>query len=494
MSDLFRDMLGSGPTCKSLVETLAACPSVQSHGLTDGDFSLAYGDLTRALDGIESRLYKARLEPPACVAFECSQSVGGAAALLFLLSRGYDFVLLPQLAEQSKESKTPRFIPNFCSHIVSSWRAPAGDEKSLTVEVNPEFRPLRPGDASPGPDLYLRTSGSTSVPKLVRMSHQKWLDNARGCVRRWRLTSADRLAVAVTIFHSYGFGAAFLPGLLAGAAMDLLAGFNILRYLDREAKFSPNVALLTPAVCEMFLRVRKSPYAYRLAVTAGEKVKEDTVVRFESRFGPLLDLYGSAEMGAVSSAAPDDPLELRRGTAGYALPGIELRLATQPERGGPGETPPEGLLCCRQQLGFAGYLSARGSEWLFEPRSDESWFSTGDLARIRGDGYLEVLGRSGLSVKRDGLLVVFAEVETAMLGLHGLARVAVFSRGQSRRGPRLIAVCEPGPQGAAGAAELRRRCFEALPAYAVPDEVAVVDALPLLPNGKIDRRALPDLL
>ena len=105
-----------------------------------------------------------------------------------------------------------------------------------------------------GPDLYLRTSGSTGTPKLTRMSHQKWLNNAQACVDRWRLTPEDRLAVPVQIFHSYGFGAAFLPGLLAGAAMD------VGRALDQMpspelAKLSnviatPHIGGLTPPAIE----------------------------------------------------------------------------------------------------------------------------------------------------------------------------------------------------------------------------------------------------
>ena len=130
-----------------------------------------------------------------------------------------------------------------------------------------------------GPDLYLRTSGSTAGPKLARMSHQKWLNNALGCVDRWRLTADDRLSIPVPIFHSYGLGAAFLPGLLVGAAMDLAGGANVLRYVEREERFAPTVAFLTPAFCDMFLTVRKGEVAHRcrLSVTAGDKIKREQV-------------------------------------------------------------------------------------------------------------------------------------------------------------------------------------------------------------------------
>ena len=161
------------------------------------------------------------------MALECSQSVAGALALLYVLSREQDVVLLPELGEASKESGTPRFIPSFCSHVITaraSRKTDAGLLDSLEIAANPELAEEPAVAGFHGPDLYLRTSGSTGTPKLTRMSHQRWLNNALACVERWRLNREDRLTIPVPIFHSYGFGAAFLPGLLAGAAMDVGSG------------------------------------------------------------------------------------------------------------------------------------------------------------------------------------------------------------------------------------------------------------------------------
>jgi acyl-CoA synthetase (AMP-forming)/AMP-acid ligase II len=326
------------------------------------------------------------------------------------------------------------------------------------------------------------------------MSHQRWLNNALACVERWQLTADDRLAVPVPIFHSYGFGAAFLPGLLAGAAMDFGSGGNLLRYLEREERFEPNVAFLTPALCDMFLSVRKAPRFYRLAVTAGDKIKPETMAGFEPRFGPLLNLYGSAEMGAVSSASPSDPPDERLATAGYPLSGIELAVEETGEDFELAAGERAGRLQCRQANGSQGYL-IQEETWRFEPRGDDEWFSTGDLAKIRADGYVRILGRSGLSIKRDGLLVVFADVEAAVEKVSGVVRAVVVASGESRRGDRLVAVCLAEPSGGEGRpAAIRQKCFDLLPRYAVPDEVVIVESLPHLPSGKVDRRAVRDLV
>jgi acyl-CoA synthetase (AMP-forming)/AMP-acid ligase II len=73
-------------------------------------------------------------------------------------------------------------------------------------------------------------------------SHDKLLKNAQNCVNRWELDGKDRMTIPVPIFHMYGLGAAFLPGILAGASIDFQANSNLLKYLQREKDFNPNIA------------------------------------------------------------------------------------------------------------------------------------------------------------------------------------------------------------------------------------------------------------
>lgn len=490
--------------------------------LTDGRHTVAYGELGPLLARLDERFARAGVTGRHPVALECGQGVAGALAILQALRRQLDTVLLPELAGPSKEAGAPRLIPSFCSHVVTARAAsmPAaggsGDDPvaEIAVAAHPGFA-ADPGVAGfAGPDFYLRTSGSTGGPKLARMSHRKWLRNAMACVERWRLTADDRLAVPVPIFHSYGFGAGLLPGLLAGAAICVGAGGNILRYLELEASFAPTVAMLTPGMCEAFVGVRKTPRHYRLVVTAGDKIRREAMAAFEPRFGPLLNLYGSAEMGAVSSPAASDPAAQRLGTVGYPLAGVELSLAESDLGDGSAEAETAGVagtatagaadadsptrggrLLFRSPNGFAGYLSQPADGWHYAPRADHEWFVTGDLARLRADGYVEILGRSAMSVKRDGLLVVFAEVEAALERIAGIERAIVVAAGEGRRGSRLAAVCLKDQQGGdLLPAAVRRQCGELLPRYAVPDEVVIVDRLPRLASGKIDRNAVRDLI
>jgi acyl-coenzyme A synthetase/AMP-(fatty) acid ligase len=112
------------------------------------------------------------------------------------------------------------------------------------------------------------------------------------------------------------------------------------------------------------------------------------------------------------------------------------------------------------------------------------------VGRFHPGGLLEVLGRGDHAVKRDGRLVMLAEVERALEQLAGVERSAAVVTGETLRGRGIVAFCTPRAGAELAPAALRRACQEILPAYAVPDEICLLPALPLLPSGKLDRRAL----
>lgn len=462
----------------SALDALIANPEWGGNTLSDAHRQVTYAEIPALLDRIDDLWTRHGIQASQPIALECSQSVAGALAVLHVLHRGYDVVLLPEPSET-----VPRSVPSFCTHVVTATEEAAEDgagfpEGHLQITANEGYAEEALIAGFEGPDIFLRTSGSTGASKLARMSHVKWLQNASRCVERWGLEAQDRVAIPVPIFHAYGLGAAFLPGLLVGASMDLIADFNILRYLEREKRFEPNVAFLTPSLCNMFVKVRKSDRPYRMSVTGGDKIRPETVTAFEARFGPLLNLYGSGEMGAISSSSPNDPADQRLGTAGYAMPGVDLRILDG------------GKLSCRRPDSFAGYLVQDEEGWRFTPR--DGAFETGDLARIRDDGYVEILGRLATSVNRDGRRVVLAEVEAAVEGIEACGQAVVVGEGESRRGTRLVAFCVAEKGVETTAEQLRKQCFDRLPPYSVPDEVVLLDAVPLLPSGKVDRRALQE--
>ena len=456
--------------------------SPQQNVLTDGRLTYSWQDILERLNDLSNFFSQQQINIGDCLALECENSLSSALTLLFLLDKGYNFFLLPQ-------SNQPSFVPSFCRYCLTPNLERTDDfnnfEHWLKITENKQCQPINNGERN----LYLRTSGSTGTPKIAVHSQSKLLENVLNCVKRLTLRGDDRVAIPVPIYHMYGLGAAFLPSVVAGASIDLQKGANLLRYLQREKDFNPNVAFMTPSFCETLVKGRKSARDYRLTIVAGDRLKEDIFVRYEEKLGCLVKLYGSTEMGAITAGSPSEEKDLRCQTVGLPMPGVKLRVANPSfdlEKTGVGE------ICCQHPAGFEGYVDINGKPII--PINSDGWLATKDLGKLRLDGCLEVYGRGDRSVNRDGFLVLFADIEKNMEKMAGIDTIVVKSFGETQRGKGLVAFCVLAKGCHLSENEIRTLCFDVLPQRAIPDQVFILSTLPMLPNGKIDRQKLISFL
>lgn len=461
----------------------------QQH-ITDGQVEFATSHLNLWFERLDKQFIDLDLSPTEPLVFECANSVQNAIVLLYLFDRGYSFLLLPPATPDFD----PRTLPTFFASRLTVQDVPLESiERGLDLQPNPAFIDV-PEALQISDRLYMRTSGSTGIPKLVVHHHDRFFSNVAAGQDRLTLTPSDRVAIPVPLFHMYGLGAAFLPSLLAGASVDLQKGANLLRYIQREQKFDPTVAFLTPIFCEMLLKGRKSPRPYRMTVAAGDRVRSETFDRYEAQFGCLVKLYGSTEMGIMAAASPQDEVDLRSHSVGLPLPGVCFQLERpqtllSPEWEGLGE------LWCQSAMGFEGYVDRYGKPWAEStpeaPQADRpGWFRTKDFGQISDTGRISVVGRCDHSVNRDGLLVFFSDIERAIDTCDSIESSIVVAKGESTRGKGLVAYCIPAKGFNPLESEIRAHCFDRLPKRAVPDSIHILKNLPLLPNGKVDRQAL----
>lgn len=282
----------------------------------------------------------------------------------------------------------------------------------------------------------------------------------------------------------YGLGAGFLPATMVGASIDLQEQSNILKYLERERHFNPTVAFLTPLLCDMLVQGRRISRPYKLVVTAGDKIKEDLFRAFDARFGPLVNLYGSTEMGAVAACEPTDTVAVRA-TTNKLMTAVQMKLdddSDDPEETRIGE------LYCKHEYGFEEYLDEQGKKIASSPLE---WFKTGDLGKLLPNGYIQVMGRCDHSVNRSGFLVLFTDIEKAMEKIEAVTQVVVVAvTGEEKWGQRIAAFCVLSQNATLSDTQIRAACFDLLPKYAIPDQVLIVKELPTLPSGKLDRQVL----
>jgi len=469
--------------------------SSQMNIITDGQLTCCYRDIPPLFEEIKKYFLARDISTDDCLALECDNSVPSALVLLYLFEEGYNFLLLSEESKASHTLDSKYSLPTFCQYKIGTKHV---DNSGKIANLNPDnflhvvknvqsFNQHKINKVSP--KLYLRTSGSTEIPKMAMHSHTKLQGNTYNCIQRFCLNSNDRVAIPVPIFHSYGLTAALLPSVAVRASIDLQRSANILRYLQREKEFNPNVVFMTPTFCETLLKGRKSPRTYRLTVTAGDRIRGNIFAQYESMFGCLVQLYGSTETGAIAAASPDDPSEIRAQTVGKPMQNVQMRLQKGLETSIDANQD-IGEFWCYHKYAFDGYVNENGESVNLGQEYQDGWLRTKDFGRIGLDGSIEVLGRCDHSVNRDGLLVFFAEVEKAIEHIETIESAVVVSKGESQRGKKLIAYCVLVKGNQTTDVDIRTACFEVLPQRAIPDTIVIVDSLPQLPNGKVDRQKL----
>ncbi|MFH8568035.1 amino acid adenylation domain-containing protein [Streptomyces sp. NPDC017993] len=343
------------------------------------------------------------------------------------------------------------------------------------------------------PAYVIYTSGSTGRPKGVLVTHTGIPDLAESFVGRLGVQPGDRILQ----FASMGFDA-MVPelcmGLLAGATFVLAPGERLmpgdpLAAFTREAGITH--AILPPSSLAVMAPEGDLPADMTILV-AGEASSADLVSRwsagrrFVNGYGPT-ETTVCATMSAPLSGGGEPPIGGPiGGTRVYVL---DAGLLPVP-RGVTGELYVAGPALARGYLGRAALTSERFIANPYGHRG-ERMYRTGDLVRQRLDGELEFVGRADEQVKIRGYRVEPGEAEAALLELNAVGRAAVTIRRDASGEPALAAYLVPAADGQIDLAAVRAELAAQLPGYLVPATFTVLDAIPVTPNGKTDRKALP---
>lgn len=468
---------------RHLLDELTNSPLVNSHTLGDASFPISYHQLPAYLHTLDQYLQAQGVHADDCIAFECQNTTSALLVLLTLLYRGQHFLLLPAEGSALKEPGFKPNVPAFCKiQITVSDGENEADNLADLVNIYPHtayqaatWQQLKPTGQRL---LLLRTSGSMGDAKIVQWSHADLLGNAANCTQRFEIQPSSRVTIAVPVFHMYGLGAGFVPALLAGASINVQANTNILRFLENERRFHPDIVFLNPTLATMLLKGRRSNHPYARTISAGAALPEQIYQDYSQRFGTLTNLYGSTEMGAAATTV----VHLGTDKPSRLLPMRDVQMQIEPN---------ERALHCSHPYSFSGYINSQGEKL---PISAQP-YNTGDLAQALDDGRIELLGRQSDSTNRAGFLVQFADIENALLRTGDVEQAVVLSGPQETvRGQKLYAFCI-AKKPHSGNIEItnqsiRQACFEHLPRYAVPDEIILRESLPLAPSGKINRRLL----
>ncbi|MEV5317705.1 amino acid adenylation domain-containing protein [Streptomyces sp. NPDC052687] len=364
----------------------------------------------------------------------------------------------------------------------------------------------RPAPLRPEHPLYvIYTSGSTGRPKGVVMPAAPIVN-----LLAWHAEVMPAEADSVTAqFASLSFDPAAQEILSAGTSGKTLAvpaedvrrsPADLARWLDRQRVtelFAPTA--LIELLCQEALRLGLTLPRLRHVAQGGEALVLSDAVRafFDAVPGRRLhNYYGPTETHAATGYTVDRPVcgQPAQVSIGGPIWNTRIHLVDDALRpvplGVPGEVCVAGAAVARGYLDRPAETAQRFVPDPFGPPGSRM-YRTGDLARWRADGQLEYLGRNDFQVKIRGFRIEPAEVEEALRQAPSVAQAVVTAVDAEHGGKRLIGYVVPRQGRTVDPASVRAYLAERLPGYMVPAALVVLDGLPVNPNGKVDRLALP---
>jgi acyl-CoA synthetase (AMP-forming)/AMP-acid ligase II len=352
-----------------------------------------------------------------------------------------------------------------------------------------------PGLIDPGADAVLMfTSGTTSQPKAVRVTHGNIQANTDSIITYLELHGDDRVLVILPFFYCYG-ASLLHTHLRRGGRVVLCNSFafpeTAIDLLERE---ECTVLAGVPSSFQLLLRAstfaQRSLPSLRLIQQAGGKLPPVLIEELLAAkpAAKLFVMYGQTEATARLSYLPPDRLPTKAGSIGKGIPGVELRVLNEDgEQVRPGE---RGEIYAKGANISPGYYKdPEGSALKFTPHG----LRTGDLAVVDEDGDIFIVDRRDDFIKSWGHRVSSQEVEAAALRMERLVSAAVIGVPDDEAGEAVTLFVTARPGANVTPDEVLAVCRQHLPKHMVPQSVLVLDALPLNANGKIAKPRLREM-
>lgn len=493
----------------------ATVPELLAAGVPDavavqgaGDPDATYAELRATVDALAGQLRGAGISANDRVALVLPNGPGMAAAFLAAATAGTAAPLNPRYREEEMALSFQELGVRVVVGAPGAEEIPVlpgvrrldlqGDGLDLTLTENDE--PLAP---APGPPpssgdvaLVLQTSGTTSRPKTVPLTHANLAVSAANIAESLALTAADRCLMVMPLFHIHGLIAGLLAPHSAGGAVACPGDFNAFRFFEWLDTFEPTWYTAVPTMHQLILS-RASRHAETLARANLRFVRSSSsplppvvLERIEETFGaPMIEAYGMTEATHQMAAQPLPPGLRKPGSVGRAT-GIDLAVLDPAgdllAPGGRGEVSIRGASVT---AGYEANPEANANAF-----TQAGWFRTGDEGYLDEDGYLFLTGRLKELINRGGEKVAPREVEEVILRHPAVRQAVCFALPHATLGEDVAAAVIRNDGAELGEAAVRDLCGEHLAPFKVPRTVVFVDEIPVGPTGKLQRIGLAERL
>ncbi|MEQ8248810.1 MAG: acyl--CoA ligase [Alphaproteobacteria bacterium] len=339
--------------------------------------------------------------------------------------------------------------------------------------------------------LVLHTSGTTSRPKIVPLTHTNIAASARNIAATLRLGTEDRCLNIMPLFHIHGLIAAVSASLVAGASVHCTPGFNALRIFGWFEAIAPTWYTAVPTMHQAILSraVRNKDVVARMGLrfirSSSSSLPPPVMQGLETLFGvPVIESYGMTEASHQMTSNQLPPGDRKPGSVGAAA-GPEVAIMD-----------PAGTILA---VGETGEIVIRGenvtSGYENNPEANAAaytggWFRTGDQGFLDADGFLTISGRLKEIINRGGEKIAPLEVDNVLMEHAAVAQAVTFAVPHDKLGEDVAAVVVLREDAVTDEKTLRTFVGEHLTDFKVPRRIVIVDEIPKGATGKVQRIGL----
>ena len=343
--------------------------------------------------------------------------------------------------------------------------------------------------------LILHTSGTTSRPKIVPLSHRNVCASARNISATLKLTQSDRELHIMPLFHIHGLIAGVLAPLAVGSQIFCTPGFNALKFFGWMKECKPTWYTAVPTMHQTILSraagnvdvIKANPL--RFIRSSSSSMPTQVIAELEKVFGaPLIESYGMTEAAHQMSSNPLPPAKRIPGSVGLAA-GPEVGIMDlQGKLLAAGEI---GEIVIRGENVTAGY---ENNDKANAEAFTHGWFRTGDQGTLTEDGYLSLTGRLKEIINRGGEKISPREVDEVLMDHPAVLQVVTFAMPHPKLGEDVAAAVVLRENMSLTERELRDFASTKLADFKVPKKVLFLSEIPKGATGKLQRIGLAEKL
>ena len=466
-----------------------------------GDEDISYAGLDRAAGELAARLQERGVGPEHFVGLYLERSPRLVIAMYAILKAGAAYV---PLDPDYPEERIRYMIEDAGAGVIISEKALRGHpalsgQAVLLCDDIPESAPLRPVERDVDQAAYMiYTSGSTGRPKGVVISHRAIWNRLQWMQEKYGLTAEDRVLQKTPYSFDVSVWEFFWP-LQCGATLVIAkpGGHKDPAYL-RQLMATEKITTIhfVPSMLQAFLNSAdiSSCTALKRVICSGEALSRELVQQFyRASTAELHNLYGPTE-AAVDVTQWLCHADDQHGSTpiGQAIANTQIYIVDSQQHllppGVAGELLIGGVQLARSYHRRPELTAEKFIPDPFSDRPGSRLYRTGDLARFMENGAVEFLGRIDHQVKLRGLRIELGEIENALKNMEAVADAVVLVKDFGADDQRLVAYVQLADE--TDEETLRQSLARNLPDYMVPGLFLFLQAIPLSPSGKVDRRAL----